>query len=99
MTVTPAGTDQEQLVECGGLGEKTRSSDPQIAAKVNALAAEGHEITLADPVGLYLTGIMTNGMKTPDGADPATFWTPERGATSNTSCERTSRSRRTSRTR
>lgn len=72
-------TDQEQLVECGGLGEKTRSSDPQIAAKVNALAAEGHEITLADPVGLYLTGIMTNGMKTPDGADPATFWTPERG--------------------
>lgn len=69
-------TDQEQLVECGGLGEKTRSSDPQIAAKVNALAAEGHEITLADPVGLYLTGIMTNGMKTPDGADPATF---ERG--------------------
>lgn len=72
-------TNQEQLVECGGLGDKTRSSDPHIAAKVNGLAAKGNEISLTDPVGLYLTGIMTNGMRTPDGANAATFWIRERG--------------------
>lgn len=72
-------TDPPSLVECGGLGEPLRNSDPQIAAAVNNLAARGMDVSLAIPPGLYLSGIITNGMRTPDGANPATFWTVERG--------------------
>lgn len=75
---TPVGTKQ-RLVECGGLGNPLRNSDPQIAAIVNAAARSGAEITLADPIGLYIDGLMTGGMATPDGANPASFWTVERG--------------------
>lgn len=71
--------DQQDLVRCGNLGEPLRNSDPQIAAAVNRLAAEGHEITLAAPPGLYITGLLTNGMTTPDGANPRDFWTVGRG--------------------
>ncbi|MGI8805034.1 MAG: hypothetical protein ACR2IN_05000 [Thermoleophilaceae bacterium] len=72
-------TDQQDLVRCGALGDHRRHSDPQIAAAVNNLAAEGREITLAAPPGLYITGLITNGVKTPDGADPKRFWSVERG--------------------
>lgn len=71
--------NQQQLVECGGLGVPSRNSDPQIAAAVNGLAAQKLDVSLADPPGLYLDGIATGGMGTPDGADPASFWTVERG--------------------
>jgi hypothetical protein len=71
--------DPQSLVRCGGLGEPLRNSDPQIAAAVNNFAAQGMDVSLADPIGLYLSGVITNGMRTPDGANPATFWTVERG--------------------
>jgi hypothetical protein len=72
-------TGKQELVECGGLGEPLRNSDPQIASAVNNAAASGAEITLQDPVGLYLDGLITGGMATPDGADPSEFWKIERG--------------------
>jgi hypothetical protein len=72
-------TTAMELVICGGLGEPFRNSDPQIAAAVNDAAATGAEISLQDPVGLYIDGIVTAGMQTPDGEDPAAFWTVERG--------------------
>lgn len=71
--------DQQDLVRCGGLGEPLRGSDPQIAAAVNNMAAKGHEVTLAAPPGLYITGLLTNGITTPDGANPRDFWNIERG--------------------
>jgi hypothetical protein len=71
--------NQQVLVDCGALGNPFRNSDPQIAAAVNNAVATGADITLADPLGLYLHGILTAGMTTPDGADPATFWVIERG--------------------
>jgi hypothetical protein len=46
---------------------------------VNNLAAQGREITIAAPPGLYIAGLLTNGMRTPDNTDPRTFWTIERG--------------------
>ncbi|MCZ2826536.1 MULTISPECIES: hypothetical protein [unclassified Modestobacter] len=72
-------TTAQALVRCGGLGEPLRNSDPQIAAATNDAAATGAEVSLLDPMGLYLDGLLTAGMRTPDGEDPATFWTIERG--------------------
>jgi hypothetical protein len=72
-------TAPQQLVACGALGEPLRNSDPQIASVVNDAARAGDEITLADPLGLYLEGLITGGMATPDGANPASFWKVERG--------------------
>lgn len=72
-------TQQQDLVRCAELGEPLRNSDPQIAAAVNEAVRSGGEITLADPIGLYLRRPITAGMVTPDGADAAKFWTIERG--------------------
>ncbi|MEX2555168.1 MAG: hypothetical protein WEB06_06005 [Actinomycetota bacterium] len=72
-------THPQALVDCAGLGNPLRGSDPQIAAAVNNAAATGAEITLNDPVGLYIDGLITGGMETPDEVDPATFWTVDRG--------------------
>lgn len=72
-------TKQQALVECAGLGDPNRQSDPQIAGAVNSLAATGAEITLEDPVGIYIGGLETTGMVAPDGADAAEFWQIERG--------------------
>jgi hypothetical protein len=72
-------TAPAQLVQCGALGNPLRNSDPQIASVVNDAARAGDSITLADPVGLYLDGLITGGMATPDGANPASFWKVERG--------------------
>ena len=72
-------TDQQVLVDCAKLGNPFRNSDPQIAAAVNNAAGTGAELTLEDPLGLYLKDILTGGMVTPDGADPASFWTIDRG--------------------
>jgi hypothetical protein len=72
-------TTKQRLVECGRLGNPFRNSDPQIALAANNAARAGAEITLADPVGLYIAGLITGGMTTPDGADPALFWSVERG--------------------
>jgi len=76
-------SDQQILVRCAGLGDEFRNSDPRIAAAVNDAAATGAEITLQDPIGLYLHGIRTTGMVTPERGpnrtDPTAFWTIERG--------------------
>ena len=72
-------TTKQALAMCAGLGNPFRNSDPQIAAIVNGAARAGDELTLLDPIGLYIGGINTTGMVAPDGADPATFWTIERG--------------------
>lgn len=72
-------THKQTLVVCGELGVETRSSDPSVAVVVNDAARQGHEITLTDPIGLYIDGLTTTGMTTPDRTDPETFWTVERG--------------------
>jgi hypothetical protein len=72
-------TGKQELVECGGLGEPLRNSDPQIASAVNNAAASGAEITLQDPAGLYIDGLITGEMETRDNEDPGTFWKIERG--------------------
>lgn len=73
-------TDRQELVVCARLGDPFRNSDPQIAEIVNDAAASGNEITMLDPVGLYLDGLLSAGIETPDGAAAADFWQAERGA-------------------
>ena len=77
-------TDRQELIVCGDLGNPFRNSDPQIAEIVNDAAAMGTEITLLDPVGLYLDALLSAGMETPDGADAADFWHIERGTPEHT---------------
>jgi hypothetical protein len=72
-------TDRQELVVCAGLGDPFRNSDPQVAEIVNDAAALGKAVTLADPSGLYLDGLLSAGIQTPDGADAADFWHIERG--------------------
>lgn len=72
-------THPQTLVQCGGLGNATRHSDPQIASAINNLVSQRFEVTLLDPPGLYLDRLITTGMDTPDGTDAQSFWTVERG--------------------
>jgi hypothetical protein len=72
-------TTKEALAGCSGLGNQFRNSDPQIAAIINGAASTGASITLHDPLGLYIDRLVPTGMKTPDGADAASFWKIERG--------------------
>ena len=72
-------TDERDLILCGAYGQPERHSDPTIGAVVNALARAEADITLANPVGLYLGGLNTAGWTAPDGADPASFWSVTRG--------------------
>jgi len=69
-------TEKGELVECGRLGVASRNSDPQIAVAINQLAADGAEISLADPPGLYLDQFLGAGINTPDDADAKQFWQP-----------------------
>lgn len=77
-------TDQQDLVCCGKLGEPLRGSDPQIAIKVNRHAAAGAEVSLQDPVGLYIDEFRSNGIDSPDGTDASEFWRIERGTQEHT---------------
>jgi len=70
---------KQELARCAGLGDPFRNSDPQIAVVVNGAAREGDELTLQDPLGLYIDGITTSGLHAPDNANPASFWSIERG--------------------
>jgi hypothetical protein len=72
-------TKQQALVECAKLGESLRNSDPQIAGAVNNAASTGVEISLADPIGLYIDRLLMTGMVAPDDADVTDFWHIERG--------------------
>jgi hypothetical protein len=72
-------TDSQQLIQCGAYGQPERHSDPNIGAAVNELARGKADITLANPVGLYIAGLSVAGWKTPDGSNPLDYWTITRG--------------------
>jgi hypothetical protein len=73
-------TGEQELIKCGLYGAPERNSDPHIGGEVNALARQGASITLKNPVGLYIGGLSTGDFRTPDGSDPATYWSYLRGA-------------------
>jgi len=72
-------TDAQELIECARYGAGERQSDPAIGAAVNMFVRANKFIKLQNPIGLYMTGLDTEGWTSPDGTDPQTFWTPIRG--------------------
>ena len=66
---TPNGirivTDTSELICAAGYGDPNRFSDPTIGAKINELARNGFAITLADPVGLYMSDLDVSGWTEP----------------------------------
>jgi hypothetical protein len=76
-------TDADELIRCAGYGVPERASDPRIGADVNALAREGYAITLANPVGLYIAGLDTQGWTRPDGRPVGDYLRIVRGTRTN----------------
>jgi hypothetical protein len=69
------------LLCCGGFGDINRSSDPAIGAAVNELARAGYALTVANPIGLYMSHLEDAGWTRPDGTPvPSTYWRVERMA-------------------
>ena len=60
-------TVADALVCCAGYGGTARSSDPTIGASINALARLGASVTIANPLGLYMHDINTQGWTKPNG--------------------------------
>lgn len=54
-------TSPQDLIKCSQYGVPDRNSDPHIGASVNALARLGAKLTLADPVGLYISSFQVLG--------------------------------------
>jgi hypothetical protein len=62
----PAATLPARLICCAGYGGVNRSSDPTIGAGVNGLAAAGKAVTLANPIGLYISTVEIGGLRDPN---------------------------------
>lgn len=75
-----AVVDPEQLVCCSGFGDPNRSSDPIIGAAVNGFARSGLSVSLADPVGLYISELALDGFSGPAGEETAAAWQVDRGS-------------------
>jgi hypothetical protein len=65
--------------DCVTGGERVFHADPTIVANINRMAREGRAITIADPFGVYILGVDTEGWVCPDGSDPALLVTYSRG--------------------
>jgi hypothetical protein len=74
-------TSEQDRILCGQYGQPDRHSDPHIGSEVKALAPDHDDITLANPIGLCIAGLSTLAFRTPDGSDPATYWSVTRGTT------------------
>jgi hypothetical protein len=75
-----AVVDPERLVCCSGFGDPNRSSDPTIGAAVNRFARAGLSVSLADPVGLYISELALDGFSGPAGEEMAAAWQVDRGS-------------------
>jgi phosphatidylserine/phosphatidylglycerophosphate/cardiolipin synthase-like enzyme len=72
-------TSAQELILCSRYGEPGRNSDPFIGEQVNNLARQRADITINNPVGLYLHEFNPVGWTTPDGKDAREFWKFVRG--------------------
>ena len=72
-------TGERELIDCGRYGAPQRHSDPHIGGEINALARRQADVTIANPVGLYIRDLDTVGWAAPDGSDPKKYWKIVRG--------------------
>ena len=73
-------TAERELIECGKYGGIERHSDPRIGSEVNSLTRQKANVTLANPVGLYFSRLITDGWEVPGNEDPLQFWNYVRGS-------------------
>jgi hypothetical protein len=76
-------TGERELIECGQYGLETRNSDPHIGAEINKVARMKADLTIGNPVALYIRDLSTAGWATPDRSDPKSFWSITRGDPAN----------------
>ena len=67
-------TGEQDLIQCRQFGNRDRHSDPHIGAGINALVRQGNEVSFADPVGLYIHLIDTQGWEFPGGTSSSKQW-------------------------
>lgn len=72
-------TSAAALIKCSQFGDPVRNSDPKIGFEINRLARQGLAITLADPVGLYMSDLDDSGFMLADGRPATGFFTIKRG--------------------
>jgi hypothetical protein len=73
-------TDIDALICCSGYGNPNRSSDPSIGATVNGFARAGYAVSIADPIGLYISELDHDAFAGPDGEDVSDAWLVDRGS-------------------
>ncbi len=75
--------DASQLVNIGWHATPNRNSDPFISARVNDLVRQGLQISLRNPIGLYIQepnfGTFELPFDAPDDAKPSDYWKVIRG--------------------
>jgi hypothetical protein len=72
-------TSEQELIRALRFGDPARHSDPHIGAQVNELVRAGHEVSFADPVGLYIHEVDLADFELPDGGNPGTLMRQTRG--------------------
>ncbi len=72
-------TDHDELLAVAAWGSPFRASDPAIGGHVNVLTRLGLQVSLRDPVGLYMDSLDTTGFETPDGTPASQFFHVVRG--------------------
>jgi hypothetical protein len=73
-------SSEQELIKCGTYGKSDRFSDPHIGAVVNSLTRQGADVTIRDPVAIYLDDLDTSAFNTPDGSDAYSYWKFTRGS-------------------
>jgi hypothetical protein len=71
-------TDPERLICASAFGDPNRTSDPAIGAYINAQARAAQEVSVADPIGIYISDLPTGGLTGAPGKDVSQVWTVER---------------------
>ncbi len=72
-------TDTDALICAAGFGDPNRASDPAVGGFVNTEVRNRREVSVADPVGVYMTGLRAGGFSGPNGEAVEGLWKPKRG--------------------
>ncbi|RGB43871.1 hypothetical protein C1646_679808 [Rhizophagus diaphanus] len=73
-------TSEQELIKCGSYGNPDRFSDPHIGAVVNSFTRRCADVTIRDPVAIYLGDLDTSAFNVPHGSDdPYSYWKFTRG--------------------
>lgn len=72
-------TSEQALIRALRFGDPARHSDPHIGAQINELVRTGHEVSFADPVGLYIDEIDLPGFDIPGGVSATQLMRVTRG--------------------